>query len=56
MNRFASSFDVKTNKETERSQTLIKTRQKIPVLIMRRAHSSFDVVKLCPTFFCGFKI
>ena len=56
MNRFASSFDVKTNKETERFQTLIKIRQKIPVLIMRRAHSSFDVVKLCPTFFCGFKI
>ena len=34
MNRFASSFDVKTNKETERFQTLIKTRQKIPVLII----------------------
>lgn len=54
MNRFASSFDVNTNKEIERFQTLIKIRQKISVLIMGRAHSSFDVVKLCPTFLCGF--
>lgn len=31
MKEFAASFDVKTNKEIERFQTLIRIRKKIPV-------------------------
>lgn len=46
MKEFASSFDVKTNKETERFQTLFKTWNKIPVLIVKKVNSSLDVVKL----------
>lgn len=53
MKEFASSFDVKTNKEIERFQTLIKIRKKIPV---EKVNSSLDVVKLYQTFLHGFKI
>lgn len=52
MTEFASSFDVKTNKEIERFQTLIKIRNKIPVLIVKKVNNSLDVVKLYQFLVC----
>lgn len=52
MKEFASSFDVNTNKEIERFQTLIKIRKKIPVLIVKKVNSSLDVVKLYQFLVC----
>lgn len=53
MKEFASSFDVNTNKEIGRFQTLIKIiRKKIPVLIVKKVNSSLDVVKLYQFLVC----